>query len=56
MKIVLMGYMGSGKSAVARALSAKLKLNLIDLDSYFEKKNGPTCNNCSIVKPQCWCH
>jgi shikimate kinase len=40
MKIVLIGYMGSGKSAVARALSAKLKLNLIDLDSYIEAQEG----------------
>ena len=37
-KIVLMGYMGSGKSTVAKLLSEKLHIDLIDLDDYIEKK------------------
>ena len=34
--IVLIGYMGSGKSSVAKALSSKLKTNHIDLDKFIE--------------------
>ena len=38
MKIVLVGYMGSGKSTIAKLLSKKLNINFIDLDEYIEKK------------------
>ena len=38
MKIVFVGYMASGKSAIARAVSAQLGLELIDLDAYIEAK------------------
>ncbi len=41
MKIVLMGYMASGKSTVGRLLASKLDMPFIDLDEYieaFEKK------------------
>lgn len=34
MKIVLLGYMGSGKSTVAKQLAKGLKLPIIDLDDY----------------------
>jgi shikimate kinase len=37
-KIVLMGYMGSGKSTVAKLLSEQLNMDMIDLDDYIEKK------------------
>jgi shikimate kinase len=40
MKIVFVGYMASGKSAVAKEVSAKLNLELIDLDEYIEEKEG----------------
>lgn len=40
MKIVLLGYMASGKSAVGRLLSEKLNLNFIDLDAYIEAQEG----------------
>lgn len=43
MKIVFVGYMASGKSAVAKEVASELKLNLIDLDAYIEEKE-----NCSI--------
>ncbi len=36
MKIVLLGYMASGKSAVGRILSEKLNIQFIDLDSFIE--------------------
>jgi len=38
MKIVLLGYMASGKSVIGKALAKKLHLKSIDLDSYIEKK------------------
>lgn len=40
LKIVLVGYMGSGKSAVSKSLVNLLNLNLIDLDSYIEEKEN----------------
>lgn len=36
--IVLLGYMGSGKSAVGRVLAEKSNLDFIDLDDYIEQK------------------
>ncbi|MGX1025055.1 shikimate kinase [Flavobacterium sp. CS20] len=36
--IVLLGYMGCGKSSVGRYLSEKYKLEYCDLDAYIEKK------------------
>lgn len=40
MKIVLLGYMGSGKSTVAKALSVRLNLPYRDLDQEIEKFLG----------------
>ncbi len=42
MIIVLLGYMGSGKSSVGRILAEKLNYNLIDLDDYIEEKENAT--------------
>ncbi len=39
MQIILIGYMGSGKSTVGRELSKCLKINFLDLDDYIEKKH-----------------
>ena len=36
MKIVLLGYMGSGKTTVARLLAEQLQLRLMDLDTLIE--------------------
>ncbi len=36
MKIVLLGYMGSGKSTIGKILAANLQLNFLDLDTYIE--------------------
>tara|TARA_R110001583_G_scaffold135989_3_gene287837 strand:+ start:17252 stop:17761 length:510 start_codon:yes stop_codon:yes gene_type:complete len=38
MKIVLLGYMASGKSAVGKILANKLGIQFIDLDDFIEKK------------------
>jgi shikimate kinase len=40
MNIVLIGFMGSGKSAVAKAISVNKKLRLIDLDAEIERASG----------------
>ncbi|MCX2720090.1 shikimate kinase [Lentiprolixibacter aurantiacus] len=40
MKIVLLGYMGSGKSTVARLLGEKLNLQAMDLDTLIESEAG----------------
>ncbi|MUH37454.1 shikimate kinase [Zobellia amurskyensis] len=37
MKIVLLGYMGSGKSTIGRLLAQKKDLEFIDLDNYIEQ-------------------
>jgi shikimate kinase len=41
-RIVLTGFMGVGKSTVARFLAALLKCEKIDLDSFIEKNKGKT--------------
>lgn len=43
MKIVLIGYMGSGKSTIGKLLSKNLNINFIDLDEYIASRLG-----CSI--------
>lgn len=40
MKIVLLGYMASGKSAVGKILARNLNMQFVDLDSYIEGKEG----------------
>ena len=39
-KIILLGYMGSGKSTIAQKLAKLLNLNFIDLDQYIEEKEN----------------
>lgn len=43
-KIILAGYMGSGKTSVGKELSVALKLPFIDLDHYIEEKEQLTIN------------
>ena len=38
MEIVLMGYMGSGKSTIGKSISSRLQLTFIDLDNYIEQR------------------
>ena len=40
MKLILLGYMASGKSLIAKEISAILKFDCIDLDHYIEVKVG----------------
>lgn len=44
MKIILIGFMGSGKSSVGKALSKKLKMKFLDIDNEVERIEG-----CSIT-------
>ncbi|WP_158837735.1 shikimate kinase [Polaribacter sp. L3A8] len=40
MKIVLLGYMASGKSSIGKRLSKKLSMKFLDLDDYIIEKEG----------------
>ena len=42
MKVVLVGYMASGKTTIGKGLARKLCLPFIDLDQYIEKKEKST--------------
>jgi shikimate kinase len=39
-RIVLVGFMGAGKSAVGRSLARRLKYRFVDLDARIEKRTG----------------
>jgi shikimate kinase len=41
-KIILLGYMGSGKTTIGYELGTRLNLNHLDLDLIIEKKAGST--------------
>jgi shikimate kinase len=38
MKIIVLGYMASGKSTIGKEISKKLELNFIDLDAYISER------------------
>lgn len=42
MQIVLLGYMGSGKTTIGKLLAEKLEIEFLDLDSYIEQIEGTT--------------
>ncbi len=44
-KIVLLGYMGSGKSTIANLLSEKTQIEAFDLDKIIEKRTGLSIKN-----------
>jgi shikimate kinase len=50
MKIVLLGYMASGKSTVGRALAQKTNTIFIDLDAYIEEKEKLTITELFATK------
>jgi shikimate kinase len=54
MNIVLIGYRGSGKSAVGRRLAARLKLTFVDTDDLIEERYGAPIS--AIVKSHGWGH
>ena len=41
-KIILLGYMGCGKSTIADSLSKNIKIPFVDLDKYIEEKTQLT--------------
>jgi shikimate kinase len=45
MKIVLLGYMASGKSTIGKVLSKNLEVPFIDLDDYIENKFEKSITN-----------
>ncbi len=49
-KIVLMGYMASGKSTVAQLLASKLNFMVVDLDDYITKTTGLKINEIFKLK------
>ncbi len=42
MNIVLIGYMGCGKSSIGKSLAKKLRKKYLDLDDYIENREGKT--------------
>jgi shikimate kinase len=44
LNIVLVGFMGTGKTVVARALAERLSMKYLDLDDEIEKKEGRSIN------------
>ncbi|UCG78145.1 MAG: shikimate kinase [Nitrospirota bacterium] len=43
--IVLTGFMGAGKTSVARELSSRLGMKIVDMDDEIEKEQGMTIND-----------
>ncbi|MDO6675694.1 AAA family ATPase [Tenacibaculum sp. 1B UA] len=50
MKIILLGYMASGKSTIGRFLAEKKHIPFIDLDEYIEKREGKTVSDIFELK------
>lgn len=48
--IVLIGFMGSGKTSVGKKLSKVLKREFIDMDDFIEKKEGISVNEIFKIK------
>ncbi|MCX7550641.1 shikimate kinase [Xanthomarina sp. F2636L] len=50
MKIILLGYMASGKSLVGSELAKILRLEYLDLDQFIEEKEGKTIQKIFLEK------
>jgi shikimate kinase len=44
-KVVLIGYMGSGKSAISKKISNLINIPFVELDDYIEEKEGMRVEN-----------
>lgn len=44
MNIVLLGFMGTGKTSVAKTLAESLKMHFVEMDSVIEEKQGMNIN------------
>lgn len=44
MNIVIVGFMGTGKTVVAKGLAAKLKMEYVSMDDIIEQKEGKSIN------------
>jgi shikimate kinase len=54
MNLILIGYRGSGKSAVGSRLAARLKMRFVDTDDLIEERQGVPISD--IVKSHGWGH
>lgn len=52
--IILIGFMGSGKTSIGKRLSMKLKREFIDMDDFIEKKEGMTINEIFATKGEAY--
>ncbi|MGJ8593856.1 MAG: shikimate kinase [Aquaticitalea sp.] len=50
MNIILIGYMGSGKSTIGQNLSQTLNLDFLDLDNYIEEAEGASISDLFSTK------
>lgn len=50
LKIVLLGYMGVGKSTIGKLLSEKLKMSYVDLDEFIEKREEKSISQLFLEK------
>lgn len=50
MKIILTGYMGSGKSVIAKKLSEKVRIPSYDLDKIIEEREGMSVKSVFDIK------
>lgn len=48
--IILIGYMGCGKSTIGRQLAKKLKVSFLDTDAWIEEKEGITISEIFATK------
>jgi shikimate kinase len=48
--IVLVGFMGSGKTSIGKRLSLRMKWEFIDMDDFIEKREGITINEIFATK------
>ncbi len=52
--IILIGFMGSGKTSIGKRLSLKLKWEFIDTDDFIEKREGMSINEIFAEKGEAY--